>query len=217
MVLEILDDVHKLFEFCSELEWLDEDDHEQKTLAHDVAGAILEAYVYVVRNNYGIPGTCTCASVHDFPQHHKCLEVVRPFFSRVYEWREHEDEEINNAANVVFDRLKSSLPELMGEKFGEIIDEFLENANPFNIRQPRLFIESIHEISSFLFSIFSPDHLADNLKVCPEFFEGRVNEIVAAIFENFEETTLYSAMPFLWELAKVFPKVTYRTPLFILL
>ena len=54
MVLEILDDVHKLFEFCSELEWLDEDDHEQKTLAHDVAGAILEAYVYVVRSNYGI-------------------------------------------------------------------------------------------------------------------------------------------------------------------
>ena len=44
-----------------------------------------------------------------------------------------------------------------------------------------------------------------------------MNEIVAAIFENFEETTLYSAMPFLWELAKVFPKVTYRTPLFILL
>ena len=76
------------------------------------------------------------ALVHDFPQHHKCLEVVRPFFSRVYEWREHEDEEINNAANVVFDRLKSSLPELMGEKFGEIIDEFLENANPFNISQP---------------------------------------------------------------------------------
>ena len=48
IALSIVDDMHKLFVLCADLEWIDEKDPENRTLAHEILRIIIEDYLCTV-------------------------------------------------------------------------------------------------------------------------------------------------------------------------
>ena len=129
VALIIVDDVHKLFTLCANLEWIDEKDPERRTLAHEILYFILATYLRTVTKLY-TDDTCYEAGLWQhfcLLQHRGNTELVQPFFAQTFEWREHEEPKISRESKILINLLGGSLVDLMGDRFSEAIDECVEN------------------------------------------------------------------------------------------
>ena len=63
------------------------------------------------------------------PQHHRTTECVKPMFETILTLRESEDEELHDDADYTITSLGGNIAELMGDRMGDVIQEFIDNAS----------------------------------------------------------------------------------------
>lgn len=143
-----------------------------------------------------------------FAQHRDSTELVRPFFSQVLEWRDHEEEIIQRDASNLMELLGGNLVELMGDRFTDVIDECVENPTFHKIRtsaNTRQYVRTTVVTSQ-------TDLVTDQLQNCfkhdSKSFEGKVNQLVSACLDSAEGSTLSSSITFIWDISQVMPKVS---------
>lgn len=50
IALSVVDDVHRVFTLCANMDWIDDKDPDGRTLAHEFLAIIMEDYLNTVRN-----------------------------------------------------------------------------------------------------------------------------------------------------------------------
>ena len=69
-------------------------------------------------------------------QHRDVTECVRPMFKRILELQEDcEDETLQRKANTIVSLLRGNAAELMGDRLGDVVDEYIENPNFHDISE----------------------------------------------------------------------------------
>ena len=163
-------------------------------------------------------------------QHRDVTECVRPMFTRILELQDCEDDTLQRDANNIVKSLRSNVAELMGDRLGDYISDFVDkptlemlcecivtpiieltlvNERMWHERQ-RYAMTAVFAMSD-RYSCLILVQIGEVLKKDWKVFEGRVNELTIAVLDGLEEQHFTNALLFVWEMAKLYPAVSSIT------